>query len=187
MGPWQTPWGITSWLRYIDSSGNENWLAASDSGPYARYFSSSLIDDSSTVVAKLVRTKKEDFGEWHTFKIIKIFDALFRNVRGAVTVNIRLETKDGNTVTTKSFNLTSSLGIGGWGGDEWGQAKFGNTAATVSLTGDELVRWAQLYKLARVMQVEVQTTAANSNFEFLSIRTTAQSLGDSSLPASTRV
>lgn len=187
MGPWKTPWGITKWFKYSDATGEERWLAGSTEGPFVRDFSTSYISDSGTAINKILRTRKEDMGDWSIMKVLKLFYVLFRNVRGSVQVNLRLEERNGNTVTTKSFSLTSQLGTGGWGSDQWGTQKWGTTEATITLTGDELVRWAQIYKQARVMQVEVISTAANTNFEFLGIRMSGQSLGDQSLPASTRV
>ena len=120
-------------------------------------------------------------------KILKLFYILLRNVRGTVVVNIRLEERSGNTVVTKSFSVISDLGSGGWGADQFGLQQWGETEATIVLTGEELVRWAQLYKQARVAQVEITTSGANSNFEYLSTNMTADSLGPSSLPATTRV
>jgi hypothetical protein len=187
MGPWKTPWGITKWFKYQDEGGNEKWLAGSDSGPYIREFSASYLSDSGTAVAKTLRSKKEDMGDWSIFKVLKLFYVLFRNVRGDVTINLRLETRDGNTVTSKSFNITSALGSGGWGADQWGAQPYGNTDATVTLTGDEIVRYAQLYKNCRVLQIEVISTSANTNFEWLGARFTAQGLGDQSLPSSLKV
>jgi len=187
MGPWKTPWGITKWFRHQDEGGSEKWLAGSDTGPYIREFSSSYISDSGTAVAKTLRSKKEDMGDWSIFKVLKLFYVLFRNVRGDVTINLRIEDRNGNTVTTKSFNITSALGSGGWGADQWGSQPYGQTNATVTLTGDELVRYANIYKNCRVVQVEVQSTAANANFEWLGVRMTAQGLGDQSLPATTKV
>jgi hypothetical protein len=187
MGPWKTPWGINKWFKYQDEGGNEKWLAGSDSGPYVREFSPSYLSDSGTSIAKTLRTKKEDMGDWSIFKVLKLFYVLFRNVRGDVTVNLRLEQRDGNTVTSKSFNITSALGSGGWGADQWGSQPYGQSDATVTLTGDELVRYAQLYKNCRVIQVEVISNSANSNWEFLGLRMTAQGLGDQSLPSNLKV
>lgn len=187
MGPWKFPWGVTKFLRYIDTDGTEKYLVGSDSGPYIRELSASYVSDSGTAIAKTLRTRKEDMGDWSIFKILKYFYVLFRNVRGTVTINLRIEQRDGNTVTTKSFNITSALGSSGWGNDQWGSQPYGQTDANVSLTGDELVRYAQIYKNCRVVQIEITTTAANDNFEFLGVRMTAQSLGDNSLPAQTRV
>jgi len=187
MGPWKTPWGITKWFRHQDEGGSEKWLAGSDTGPYIREFSSSYISDSGTAVAKTLRSKKEDMGDWSIFKVLKLFYVLFRNVRGDVTINLRIEDRNGNTVTTKSFNITSALGSGGWGADQWGSQPYGSSDATVTLTGEELVRYAQIYRNCRVVQVEVQSTAANTNFEWLGVKMTAQGLGDQSLPASVKV
>lgn len=186
MGPWKTPYGITKWLKYFDTDGTEKYLAGGDDS-FTHEFSSSYLNDDGTAFTKKIRTRKEDMKEWNTMKVIKQFYALFRNVRGTVTIDIRIEDRNGNTVTQKSFDISSSLGEGGWGGDQWGTQQWGESEATVSLTGDELVRWTQLFKQARVLQVEVTADGANDNFEFLGVRFTAQSLGASSLPSSTRV
>lgn len=186
IGPWRTPTGVTKWFRYINTDGVEKWLAGDTTG-YNQEFSQSYVSDNGTSIDKTLRTKKEDMGSWSTMKTLKLFYALFRNVRGTVSLNIRLEDRTGSTVTTKSFNLTSALGSGGWGNDQTGSQQWGATDATVTLTGDELVRFTQLYKQARVFQIEVLTTDPNSNFEFLGMRMTGSSLGDNSLPASVRV
>lgn len=186
MGPWKTSFGITKWFKYTDPSGSEKWLAGCTDG-YVREFSSSYVTDSGEAIAKIMRTKKENFGKWSTFKIIKYFYFLIRNLRGECTVALRIETRNGNLVTTKSATISGALGSGGWGGDMWGNQQWGQTSATVSLTGDELARYSQIFKQARVAQVEISSTGANSNFELLSMRFTAQDLGPSSLPSSTRV
>jgi len=187
MGPWKTPFGVSKWLRYFDGSGVERWLAGTDVGPYIREFSSSYVADSGTAIAKVMRTKKEDLGNWSMMKMLKYFYFLLRNVRGSVTVNLRIEERSGNTVTTKTATITSQLGDGGWGGDEWGDAQYGQTDATIVLSGDELARYSLIYKQFRVVQIEVTSSTANSNFEFLGIRMTAQGLGSSSLPSSLKV
>ena len=186
MGPWKTPFGITKWLRYYDASGNEKWLVGTDDA-YVQEFSTGYGTDNGAAIPLTLRTKKEAVGRWSVMKVLKLFYVLFRNVRGSVVVNLRIETPTGTTVTTKSFSISGSLSDGGWGSDQWGSQPWGQSEATVVITGDELVRWAQIYKTCRVVQVEVISTAANSNWEFLGLRFTAQSLGDNSLPASTRV
>ena len=187
MGPWKTPFGITKWFKYYDTDGTEKWLAGTDTGPYVQEFSAGYKTDGSTAISKVLRTKKEDFSQWSIFKILKLFYVLFRNVTGSVEVNLRLEDRTGNTVTTKSFSITSDIGSGGWGNDQYGDQQYGQTDASVTLTGDELVRFARIYKNFRVIQVEIISSAANSQFEFLGLRATAQSLGDESLPASVKV
>lgn len=187
MGPWYTPWGITKWCKYYDASGNEKWLAGTDNLAYVYEFASAYSTDDGTAVAKILRTKKEDVQDFSVLKVLKLFYVAFRNVKGNVTVNIRLEERSGNTVTTKSFNISSALGSSGWGNDMFGDTQYGQTDSTVTLTGDELVRWTSLYKTARIVQVEVQSTGAQDNWEFLNVKFTTQSLGEGSLSGSYRV
>lgn len=186
MGPWKTPWGITTWLKYFDSENKERWLAGTDSG-YVKEFSNSLTSDSGTAIQKLLRTRKEDFGDWTVMKVIKTLAVLFRNVRGAVTVNIRLETRDGVQTTSKSFNITGSFGTAGWGTDLWGSVQWGDTDGTLTLSGEEDIRYTQLFKIARVLQVEVVSTGASSNWEFLGLKAKAQPLQEGSLSSDVRV
>lgn len=186
MGPWDTTFGITKWLKYYDDSGVEVFLAGCTDG-YIRQFSDSLVSDSGTAVPKTLRTGKSDLGKWNSFKILKLISFLFRNLRGSVTFNLRIEDRNGNTVTTKSATLTSSLGGSGWGIDQWGIQQWGISSGTVTLTGDEIVRFARIYKQMRVLQIEITSTAANSNWEFLGFRASAQDLGEESLPSADKV
>lgn len=187
MGPWKTPWGITKWFRYFDPSGVEKWVAGTDNAGNVYDFSPSYLSDAGTAIAKNLRTKKEDFGNWSIMKILKYFYFQFRNVKGSVTISLRIEERSGNTVTTKTATITSALGDGGWGSDQWGAISWGQSDATVVLSGDELVRFALIYKTMRVLQVEVTSSGANTNWEFLGVRATAQGLGPSSLPSSLKV
>lgn len=187
MGPWKMPWGVTKILKYIDGAGVETWLFGTDSGGKVYQMLSSLLSDSGTARALTLRSKKESLGKWSIMKVLKLWYTLFRNVRGNMTANLRIETPTGNTVTTKTFQVSGSLGDGGWGSDQYGSQQYGQSEATVVLSGDELVRWSQIYKTCRVIQVEILTTGSTDNFEFLGTRFTAQGLGDSSLPATDRV
>lgn len=186
MGPWTTPWGVTHWLDFVDNDGNNKRLSGSTDG-YVKEFSPSLNTDSGIAIKKLLRTRKEDFEDWSVLKIIKLVFVLFRNVKGSVTVNIRLEERSGQTVTEKSFNITGALGTAGFGTDQWGSVQWGTSEGTVTLTGEEIVRQANLYKTARVMQVEVQSLDATSNWEFLGTRANAQPMEPGSLDSRTRV
>lgn len=186
MGPWKTPWGISCWYKYFDSTGKERWLAGNTVG-IVKEFSPSLVSDSGTAIVKLLRTKKEDFSNWSIMKIIKTLYVLFRNVKGSVSVNVRLEDRNGMTVTTKSFDIAGAVGNSGWGTEMWGGPSWGQATATVLLTGEEIIRWSQLYKTARAMQIEVSSYGATDNWEFLGLRTTAQPMSEGALSSSTRV
>lgn len=186
MGPWKTPWGITSWHRYLDTTGNEKYLAGTDTG-YVKEFSPSYLTDSGTAIGKILRSRKEDFGEWNVMKVVRTFYVLFRSVRGSVNINISLEERDGTVVTSKSFNITGSSGNTGWGTAGWGKMGYGKAQNIVSVSTDELIRWANLYKTARVMQVEVVSTGASDNWEFIGYKASAQSMGEGSLSSQYRV
>jgi hypothetical protein len=186
MGPWKTPWGITKWKKYIDTDGNEQWLAGTDTG-IVKKFSASLLSDSGTAIQKLLKTKKEDFKDWSVMKVIKTLYVLFRSVTGSVTINISLEERNGTVITTKSFDITGSAGVAGWGADMWGNAQWGDTVDSVSIASEDIIRWTQLYKTARVMQIEVISTGATSNWEFLGVKASAQPMSEGSLSSSSRV
>lgn len=186
MGPWITPWGVTGWLDHVDNDGKQRRLAGATDG-YVKEFSTGLNSDSGQAIKKLLRTKKEDFGDWSVMKVVKTLYVLFRNIKGSVTVNIRLEERSGQTVTEKSFNITGAVGTAGWGADQWGQQQWGQSQGTVTLTGEEIIRYAQLYKTARVLQIEVVSSGASDNWEFLGIRSTAQPMEEGSLSSTTRV
>lgn len=196
-GLWKMPYGITKFLRYFDPANSETWLAGTDSSstgtglatmvPTIQQLSPSFISDNGTAIGKVLRTRKEDMGDWSIFKTLKLFYVLFRNVRGNVNVNLRLEDKTGNTIQAKTFSIAGQLGTGGWGNDQWGDQQWGQTSATIVLTGDEIARYSNVFKNCRVVQVEVTSTDANANWEFLAVRMTAQGLGDQSLPTTDKV
>ncbi len=185
-GPWKTPFGISKWLRYFDPSGAEMWLAGGDDG-YVHSFNAAYLDDSGTIINQVLRTRKEDMGLWNMMKMFKYFYMLFKNVRGTVSFNLLLEGRNGNTTIVKSATVTSTLGDGGYGSDEWGSAEWGDSAATIILSGDELPRYALIYKQFRVMQVEVDCNSANSRFELLGVRGTAVNLGPASMSSTLKV
>lgn len=188
MGPWNISFDPRSWLVYIDSSGNEKWLAADGTDPYVSEFSDTLADDKGTKITTFLRTKKEDFDNWTLFKNIENVFATFRNVLGSIAVNIRLEGTTGETTTAKSFSISAAAGAAGWGTDGWGLAKWGdseNTGGTAE--ANELVRQANLNKTARAIQLEVQTSNRNDKYELLGFLIEAKPQGRALRPASWRV
>ena len=189
LGIWKTPWGISRMQNYIDDTGTERWVIGSGNTNQTYTFEPSVNSDDGTTITKTLRTKKEYFGKWSLLKIIKLFYILFRNITGTVTVNVLLEDRNGLTTTVKTFDITGAeiAGASGWGVDMFGTAMWGTSAGDVVIEGDELTRWSQLYKSGRIVQVEVTSTAANSNFELLGLRLTASSQGEGQLSSSSRV
>ena len=186
MGPWKTPWGITRWMKYFDENNAEKWIAGTDNG-YVKEFAASLTSDSGTAINKILRTRKEDFGNWTVMKVINTLYVLFRNIKGTLSVNIILEERSGTSTTSKNFTIQGGVGNAGWGTDGWGDELWGESGTAVTLTSEEIIRWANLYKTARVVQVEVISTGTQDNWEFLGLRASAQPLQEGSLNSAYRV
>lgn len=189
-GIWKMPFGVTSMMRYVDDGGTERWVFGTDASNQTYTFEDTLNTDNGTKISKSFRTNKEYFTTWSILKIVKLFYSLFRNVTGTVTVNINLEDRDGRTTTIKTFDMTGETATGytGWGANLFGTTLWGDTEGTISTGGgDELTRWARLYKIGTLLQVEVITNTGDDNFELLQMRITASAQGEGSLPSSKRV
>lgn len=188
-GIWKLPFGISRMLKYVDSSGTERWVIGSSEDNQTYTFESSVNSDNGTIITKTLRTNKEAFDSWSVLKIIKLFYILFRNITGTVTVNLLLEDRNGTTSTIKTFDIegTAIAGNSGWGTTSWGESLWGDTVDSSVTGSDEFTRWSQLFKSGRLIQIEITSTAANSNFELLGIRLTASSQGDGSLSSQQRV
>lgn len=187
-GIWKLPFGVTKMIKYVDSSGTEKWVIGTTTNQ-TYTFEASINSDNGTTITKTMRTNKESLGIWNQLKIFKYFYSLFRNVTGTVTVNILLEDRDGATTTVKTFDIEGSAisGKTGWGSTLWGGSQWGVLRGTVVVGTDELPRWSQLFKSGRLVQVEVTTNIANSNFEVLNLKFTGSSQGENSLASSLRV
>jgi len=183
MGPWITSFGIGKLETITDGTGIERLLAVDSTDNYISEFSKSLTDDKGTVFSTLLKTRKEDFGDWTLFKTINELYTSFRNVFGTVAVNIYLEERSGVTFTAKSFNITSTQGTSGWGVDQLGVAQWGLTNVDAAASSDEILRKALLYKTARTMQVEVTTSAKADNYELLAIKAFGVAQGRGSSPS----
>lgn len=169
IGPWSFDGNVFE--TYYDSSNNELLLMGKDDAPSVVDFNESYASDEGTVIATLMRTKKEDFGDWTYLKNIKSIFAAFRNVTGNVAVDITLEGRDGNVVTSKSFDVNPNLGNSGWGADLWADAQWGNTeedGGGVDIT--DIIRWAFINKSARTMQIALSTSNINDNYELLGLK-----------------
>jgi hypothetical protein len=188
-GVWKLPFGISKMLKHTDASGTERWVIGSYNDNTVYYFSSALSTDSGTAIQKTIRTNKEVFGKWSLLKIVKFFYALFRRVQGQVNVSIIAEMRNGLSTTIKSFTVEGAAVSGntGWGVSMWGDVQWGLTDGEITIAGDEITRYTQLFKQIRLLQVEITTTEANANFELIGLRMTASSQGEGSLSSTSRV
>jgi len=188
-GIWKLPFGISKMLKYIDITGTEKWVIGSSESNQVYIFNPALNTDDGTAIAKAFRTNKEQFDIWSQLKIIKFFYTLFTNITGEVNVNILLEDRNGATSTVKTFTISGAAVAGnlGWGIDAWGTAKWGSSNGEVVITSDEIYKWGQLFKTGRLVQIEVTSTSANSNFELLNLRMTGSIVGGGTLSSQSRV
>lgn len=173
MGPWLTTIGITQWGKFTDSTGVERWLTADANDNYITEFRTSYIDDKGTAMRTVFRSRKEDFGAWEMFKTINELYMNFRNVQGSVNVNVYLEGRNGATILTKSFTITSSTGKSGFGQDQFGLPEFGTSNSNPAVSSTELPKKSFLYKVARTMQIEIITTGNSDSYELLAAKMVA--------------
>lgn len=188
IGAWQTPFGITCWYQYIDANGDFHYLAGCDDG-YVREFSNLYLTDSGEPITKHLVTKKETFDNWGVLKVIRQMYLLFRNVTGTVSVNIIIENRDGSSsVIAKSFEVTGSSGGTGWGTDLWGSHLWGQSnQAVTQAEPEDTIRWLNLYKTARTIQLEIIQTTTQSNFEFAEFKMSATFQPEGSISSSLRI
>jgi hypothetical protein len=190
MGPWKLPFGISKMIRYLDSTGTERWVLGSYEDNQVYAFSVSTNSDNGTTIIKTMRTKKTYFGDFSTLSIVTFFYVLLRNIVGTTIVNMIIEDRDGSSSTAKTFTISGAATSGstGWGTDSWGTAQWGDTNNdSATIASDELTRWGAMFKQARLLQIEVTSTAPNSNFEVLELIARATKQGEGSLAASQRV
>lgn len=187
---WMGPWSIDAnvFEVYYDSDSNEYLLSGNDDEPNIEEWSSSYGDDDGVAIATQLRTRKEDFKDWARFKNIKQVFTLFRNVQGSINVDIRLQQRDGQVTTAKSFNIQTTSSNSGWGADMWGAALWGDTEVAGGATDiNEIYRWISLNKAARNMQIIIKTSNRNDNYELLAVKAIAKPLGLGFLPSSEKV
>lgn len=190
LGPWEMPYGISHMAKYVDDTGNEKWILGSYENNQVYNFDSSINTDNGETITSTLRTKKTPFGDWTVLNIIQFFYVLFRNIKGSITVSLLVEDRAGATSAAKSFTITGAATAGstGWGMDQWGTTEWGLSESTAAVVAsDELTRWGTLFKQARLCQVEVVCNTANSTYELLELKITAQKQSRGSLSSSQRV
>ena len=176
MGPWTFDANI--FHVYYDSSDTPILLKGNDDGPGVEEIGSSITGDLGAAFGTIMRTRREDFGDWSKFKTVENILTLWRNLSGTVDVDIRLEERTGNTITAKSFAVTTGAGNSGWGADMWANTQWGDSEAEGAARDlSEVVKQAFLQKTARNVQLIVETTTLGANYELMEIKGEAQEIG----------
>lgn len=187
---WIGPWNLDSntFEVYYDDNNDELLLSGKDDSPEIIEWNDSYDDDEGITITTQLRTRKEDFKDWARFKNIRQIFTLFRNVRGTLSVEIRLQQRDGQVTTAKSFNIQTTSSTAGWGADMWGSALWGDSESSGGATDiNELYRWISLNKAARTMQIIIKTNNRNDNYELLAVKAIAKPLGLGFLPSSEKI
>lgn len=184
MGPWATSYGITRWHTYYDSTGVERYLAGTDDH-YVVAFDKNYKNDRGVAFSTYFKSKKEDFGDWSSFK--KIVDAVvnLQNLSGTISVKFIVESRNGSTDVAKSFVITTSSSNSGWGADQWGDYQWGDSEGAGSASDiTDIIKRILLHKSARNIQIEIRTSASSDNYELLGIRLNAKGQGRGNTPYS---
>ena len=175
MGPWSTSFGINKFIRHVDTDGTERLLCADASDNFVTEFSATLTDDKGEAFGTVLKTKKDDFGDWTLFKTLQEVYMNFRSVTGTVGVNILIEDRDGNVTTAKSFNVnapTSQI-TSDWGSNLWGTTRWGTSNVDSESFAEETIKRAPIFKTCRYVQYEVTTSERPDNYELLNSRAIA--------------
>lgn len=172
MGPWPTPFGIARWAKYVDASGMDRWIAIDSNDNMVTEFSKGFQDDKGQSINTIFKSKREDFGDWTMFKTINEVYMNFRNVLGSININIYIEDRSGNTISAKTFTITStgSSGTSGMGTDLMGEFGMGESENDATVYAGELPKKSFIYKSSRIVQLEIRTTDATSNYELLGVK-----------------
>jgi len=187
---WVGPWTFDSRVLhvYYDSDNKPHLLGGEDDQANVIEISNSNLGHKGVAMDTILRTRKHDWGDWTQFENIQNIFSRWRSVVGDVNADIRLEQRNGNTITAKSFSITSGSGNSGWGADVWANTQWGDTEeAGVAQDLNEIVKQAKLNKAARNFQVIVKTDGLNDNYELLGFRGEAQRIGLGFRPSSWRV
>jgi hypothetical protein len=183
MGPWTTDGRVFE--VYTDSSNDEHLLFGDDTSTNVYEYSDTYTTDSGTAIQTILKTRREDFGDWSSFKNIKHLFFQFRNVSGSAAVDIRIEKRNGSERTADSFSITPQLGNSGFGADLWGSAIWGGSVAKGGgVDSQQLIRWRQLQDIGRTIQMTITTTGSNDTYELLGIRGEAKQVGEAFRPSS---
>jgi len=177
---WVGPWSVdaTIFEQFVDSDDILRLTYGKDNQPQVNEMSERFLGDENSAFSTIFRSKREDFGDWTQFKTMKNVFTRWTNVAGTVTADIRLEKRNGNTITQKNFTVSTSAGSSGWGADEWADTLWGDTEEAGGAADlGEIVKWAILQKPARNIQLLVKTNNLNDNYELLSVKGEAQAIG----------
>lgn len=182
---WTGPWNKDARIFevFTDADGNEVLVSGEDDRPVILDWDEDYKTDEGSDIETIFKTKREDFGNWTSFKNVKNVYVNFKNTTGNINVNIYMEDRDGGVTNVKSFTITADPleGAAGWGADMFGNTQWGDSEATADTPDtDDYVKWARIHEIGRNLQIEVQTvetTGTQNDYELLGIRADVKEIG----------
>lgn len=188
MGKMKYRFGTNDFKTMVDDSGNDRWYMAADNCNKVIEKSKNFSNDDGEAIATFFKSRKEDFSDWTTFKILNEVYTNFSSVVGNVDINIYIEDRAGTTVTTKAFTLTGAAteGTSGLGFDLIGDFIIGDTEGSPTTIDDETITKSLIYKPARTVQVEIRTSGVNDNYKLLGLFFSANAQPRGNSPSSWR-
>lgn len=178
---WSGPWSFDGRISnvFYDTEDAPHLLIGENDSTDIDEISDSFSGHKGVAMNTILRTKREDFGDWSRFDNIKSIFTRWRNLSGEIDVSIRLEGRKGNTLTSKSFSVTTGAGNSGWGADVWANTQWGDTeVAGEAVDLAEVIKDANIQKTARNIQLIIRTDALNDNYELMAVRGEANRLGN---------
>jgi len=176
VGPWTTDGRVFE--IYTDSNNDAHLLFGDSADVNVNEYSDSFTSDNGAAIATSLKTRREDFNNWAAFKNFMNMFFEFKNIKGNARIDIRIEKRDGSVASADTFVITTpDSGVSGWGADLWGSAMWGNSNVLGSESDSlQLIRWRQLQKIGRTLQVVITTSGMNDVYELLGIKGEGQIL-----------
>lgn len=163
IGPFDFPDSPSTGSIFYDTDGTEHWVYGDSEDGYVTEISSGYKNDKGVDFSWTLETKKEQANDPMRLKNLLSIFMQFRNVIGSVNVDINIETKNGNTTTTKQFSITGQQTVAGSGSFKWGSKKYGSKdqASVTASNTSEVLKYLTLNKTGiRSYQIIVSGTGS---------------------------
>lgn len=188
LGPQYFPNSPSCGEVFYDDNGSEHFLYGDGDDGFVTEISSGYSNDKGTGFTWQLETKKEALKDPFVLKNLMSCLFHFRNITGNLSVNILVETKSGETTTTKSFTVGSQSVLAGWGSFLFGAKGYGRTqqASMSSSNLVDVIKYIQVNKTS-VRTVSVRISGTGSSVDIVAMKLVLTKLSPLSIPASWRV
>jgi len=188
LGPQYFPNSPTCGEIFYDTDGSEHFIYGDGDDGVVTEISESYSNDKGTNYQWIFESKKESLKDGFVLKNLLSSLFHFRNVSGSLSVNIMVETKNGNTITTESFTVSGVDGVSGWGSFSFGTVAFGSSLqASKSVSNlSDVIKFLQINKTS-VRTVSVRITGSGCKADIVAMKLILTKLSPLSIPSSWRI